>query len=151
MCIKGFIGHPIRKLRKQIADNHGQALALFELVTPLLFMFVCVGLDFGWYYLNVSRLQNAADAAVLAGAQELVKNDSENFSKIKSISLVDDYMGTPDDTDISAGNTVAKIYADKNLSNSDTDAEMTNSWTKGTVTDIETLYKDGTGNFYYVV
>lgn len=60
-------------------------------------------------------------------------------------------MGTPDDTDISAGNAIAKIYADKNLSNSDTDAEMTNSWTKGTVTDIETLYKDGTGNFYYVV
>ena len=113
-------------------------------------MFVCVGLDFGWYYLNVSRLQNAADAAVLAGAQELVK-DTENFSNIQSISLVDSYRGTTDDTDISAGNAVAKFYADKNLSNSDAAAEMTNSWTKGTVTDIETLYKDGDGNFYYVV
>lgn len=112
-------------------------------------MFVCLGLDFGWYYLNVSRLQNAADAAALAGAQELAK-DTENFSEVKGIFLVKNYLGTADDTDISAGNAVAKIYADKNLSGGDDDS-VTNSWTNGNVTDIETLYKDDDGNFYYVV
>ena len=48
--------------------QRGQVLALYVVLIPFLFLFVGVGLDLGWYYLNVSRLQNAADAAVLAGA-----------------------------------------------------------------------------------
>ena len=42
------------------------------MLIPLLFLFAGVGLDLGWYYLNVSRLQNAADAAALAGAKVIV-------------------------------------------------------------------------------
>ncbi len=55
--------------------QRGQVLALYGVLIPLLFLFVGVGLDLGWYYLNVSRLQNAADAAALAGAFELTEED----------------------------------------------------------------------------
>lgn len=55
--------------------QRGQVLALYGVLIPLLFLFVGVGLDLGWYYLNVSRLQNAADAAALAGAFELTEKD----------------------------------------------------------------------------
>ncbi|MBR0290161.1 MAG: pilus assembly protein, partial [Selenomonadaceae bacterium] len=49
--------------------QRGQVLVLYALLIPLLFLFAGVGLDLGWYSLNVSRLQNAADAAALAGAK----------------------------------------------------------------------------------
>lgn len=62
------------KLKKII--QRGQVMVLYALLIPLLFLFVGVGLDLGWYYLNVSRLQNAADAAVLAGAWKLVERDA---------------------------------------------------------------------------
>ncbi|MBE8952377.1 MAG: pilus assembly protein [Quinella sp. 1Q7] len=65
--------------------QHGQVMILYALLIPLMFLFVGVGLDLGWYYLNVSRLQNAADAAALAGAQTLVK--TEDFNNYLVISL----------------------------------------------------------------
>ncbi|MBQ6005467.1 MAG: pilus assembly protein [Selenomonadaceae bacterium] len=58
-------------------NRSGQAMVLYALLMPFLFLFVGVGMDLGWYYLNVSRLQNAADAAALAGAQALVEKDKD--------------------------------------------------------------------------
>ncbi|MBQ6006305.1 MAG: pilus assembly protein [Selenomonadaceae bacterium] len=51
-------------------------MVFFALLIPLLFLLVGVGLDLGWYYLNVSRLQNAADAAAVAGAREIIDSNS---------------------------------------------------------------------------
>ncbi len=62
-------------MRKKI--QRGQVLVFYAFLLPIIFLFAGVGIDFGWYYLNVSRLQNAADAAVFAGAQSLIKNCSE--------------------------------------------------------------------------
>ena len=59
-------------MSKNFLRQRGQAMVLYALLMPLLFLFVGVGLDLGWYYLNVSRLQNAADAAALAGAKVIV-------------------------------------------------------------------------------
>ncbi len=59
----------------QKIKRRGQVMTLYALLIPFLFLFVGVGLDLGWYYLNVSRLQNAADAAALAGAFELTEKD----------------------------------------------------------------------------
>ena len=59
----------------QKVKRRGQVMTLYALLIPFLFLFVGVGLDLGWYYLNVSRLQNAADAAALAGAFELTEKD----------------------------------------------------------------------------
>lgn len=47
-------------------------LVLFALMIPVILLFVGLALDLGWYYLNVSRLQNAADAAALAGSKKIV-------------------------------------------------------------------------------
>jgi len=62
-------------MKFKIIIQRGQVLALYGLLIPFLLLFVGVGLDLGWYYLNVSRLQNAADAAALAGAFELTEKD----------------------------------------------------------------------------
>ncbi|MBR4642505.1 MAG: pilus assembly protein [Selenomonadaceae bacterium] len=64
--------------------RRGQVLVFYALMIPLLFLFAGVGIDLGWYYLNVSRLQNAADAAVIAGAYKLVEQDefSNYFVKV---------------------------------------------------------------------
>ena len=56
--------------------RRGQVLVFYALMIPLLFLFAGVGLDLGWYYLNVSRLQNAADAAALAGARTIIDSNS---------------------------------------------------------------------------
>ncbi|MBR3747165.1 MAG: pilus assembly protein, partial [Selenomonadaceae bacterium] len=52
--------------------QRGQMLVLFALLIPIILIFVGLGIDIGWYYLNVSRLQNAADAAALAGSKKIV-------------------------------------------------------------------------------
>ena len=70
-------------------------MALYGLLIPFLFLFVGVGIDLGWYYLNVSRLQNAADAAALAGAQTLVKE--EDFNNYIVMSLASNEL--PEDFD----------------------------------------------------
>lgn len=51
-------------------QQKGQVLVFFAISVPILFLFTAVAADFGWLYFNQSRLQNAADAAVLAAAQE---------------------------------------------------------------------------------
>ena len=71
-------------------------MTLYGLLIPFLLLVVGVGLDLGWYYLNVSRLQNAADAAALAGAQALVKKDLFTESEVgegksKDAAFVDYY------------------------------------------------------------
>ena len=108
--------------------QRGQVLLLYALLIPLLLLFVGVGLDLGWYYLNVSRLQNAANAAALAGAQELVARN--NTLKGYKITLVDNkFAGYPEpDEDISTaeGDEVAADYVRRNLSSDDKATALTN-------------------------
>lgn len=65
--------------------QRGQALVLYALLMPLLILFAGVGLDLGWYYLNVSRLQNAADAAALAGARTIINSNSGKLRDLMPI------------------------------------------------------------------
>lgn len=136
----------IMKFRK--ITQRGQVLALYGLLIPFLLLFVGVGLDLGWYYLNVSRLQNAADAAALAGAQALVEKEYA-FEDYYVVSLAsnalpedfDDYENVFDNTfkgklynykekddiadTLKNGRTYAEEYTRKNLS----DAEAVDSST----------------------
>ena len=64
---------------KHVFGRRGQTLVLFALMIPIIMLFVGLALDLGWYYLNVSRLQNAADAAALAGAQAINENSQDAF------------------------------------------------------------------------
>ena len=71
--------------------QRGQVLVLYALLMPIFILVIGAGLDLGWYYLNVSRLQNAADAAVLAGAHKL-RDDHDIFKdKHYLIKLVHQY------------------------------------------------------------
>ena len=165
---------------KKIFKQRGQVLVLYALLIPAFLVCMGVGLDMGWYYLNVSRLQNAADAAAVAGARA-IRDDDENTDKFngysKKVRLVDKFYTADDgnetnthgdDIDIDSGNDEAKEYALKNLS-ADQDATLLAStdnsiaytidsdWSKSTTSDARkikleaSLYKDGGKNFYYVV
>ena len=67
--------------------SRGQVLVLYALLLPILFLFFGAVFDFGWLYFNQSKLQNAADAAVVAGAYELVKTD-ETLKDYKVINFI---------------------------------------------------------------
>ena len=57
---------------KKFFKRRGQVIVFYALMIPIFLTFAGVGLDLGWYYLNVSRLQNAADASALAGAKVVI-------------------------------------------------------------------------------
>ena len=114
---KNFL--PIKFLKRR-----GQVLVFYALLIPLLFLFAGVGMDLGWYYLNVSRLQNAADAAVLAGAYKLVEQDefSNYFVKVLRNPPGDimeyekvRFNTFVEDLNMADGEEEAKRYSGKNL------------------------------------
>ena len=137
--------------------RRGQVLVLYALLLPLIFFCVGVGLDLGWYYLNVSRLQNAADAAVVAGAHAFVDEYNEK-NKADKISVTYDYDGlivddyprdklpvnesdeenkdTNRDESKVKGDETAADYVLKNLSADD------NSWSKPEYDDSYTIFDD---------
>ncbi|MBQ3726623.1 MAG: hypothetical protein II902_06140 [Selenomonadaceae bacterium] len=146
-------------------------MVLYGLLVPLFILFIGASLDLGWYYLNVSRLQNAADAAVVAGAHALVDDINAKNSAAK-ISVTYNYDGTItdkysadylSDADTSVGDKVAANYALKNLSADNaawTKAQdvkaytLSDDWSRdgdSEVTLMPFLYESGDETFYYVV
>ena len=157
--------------------QRGQALLLYALLIPLLFLFLGVTLDMGWYYLNVSRLQNAEDAAVVAGARAFVDDINEKNSAAKIFVtynydglIVDSYPKDNPPIDSTSeintnkikGDEAAADYVLKNLSADDVNwskPEHDDSYTifdgwsrgnKSTITLVPSLY-DGDETLYYVV
>ena len=65
------------KFRKLIQKEDGQSLIIFVLLLTILLGFAALVLDVGIMSLSKSKLQNAADAAALAGVQELPDNPVE--------------------------------------------------------------------------
>lgn len=128
--------------------RRGQVMVLWALLTPLLIGFVGLGIDLGWYYLNVSRLQNAADAAALAGAMNLVEQNKNkdlndyyvssltspptDLKKYEKVSLVNDsgvsYIKTIDSAQIAEGKAEAQSYANKNLSDTSASGTVSDNW-----------------------
>lgn len=142
--------------------QRGQAMLLYALLVPILICFVGVGLDLGWYYLNVSRLQNAADAAAVAGAYKLI-DTNDKLSDYKGVWLVErpNIDDDPDDDiDTTSGYDVAADYAHKNLSSSNVEWTgnngnyiMTDSWGIGGNSKINmgsSLYKIGENYYLFV-
>jgi len=144
----------LAKLFKQ----SGQTSILFALLMPIFLLILGLVLDLGWYYLNVSRLQNAADAAAVAGAQKLL-TDKDNFSDYKNVSLVGKYPGkvsnqfnTSNESaleTITASQTTAKKYASKNLSGDEN--ILVNSWTKNEIEHEAPILYVQENNLYFVV
>ena len=77
--------------------RRGQVAVLYALLIPVFLVMGGVGLDLGWYYFNVYRLQNAADAAALAGANNLVGTGDENTTRIMRDYFVDGLVRMPGD------------------------------------------------------
>ena len=112
---------------------------------PLMFLFVGVAVDLGWYYLTVSRMQNAADAAVTAGVQKFLSGgdeslysdykDSALIDKVPSHVIKDPVTGEAHiaDRDKSDGDTEAKVYVKKNIAKDSatwSDDKIADDWTK---------------------
>gem|GEM_PF-2380669 len=127
----------LKKIFKSLKQK-GQSLVLYALLVPLMFTVGGAAVDLGWVYMNFSTLQNAADAAAVAGAKEFLSENEINPT------LVSNY---PADEVENVGSEVAKKNsADKNADN------YLKLNLKNNQPDIETfLYKDGESNLYYVV
>lgn len=129
--------------------HRGQVMVLWALLTPLLICFAGLGMDLGWYYLTVSRLQNAADAAVLAGAMKLVEQDqdlkdyyvysltgrpTEDFKPDSNGDYTLYYVDTETQgysskkINENPGKADAKKYANKNLSDTEKTDNVSDSW-----------------------
>ena len=89
--------------------QRGQVLVFYAFLLPIIFLFAGVGIDFGWYYMNVSRLQNAADAAALAGAGTICYGSSAAFEDYYPVRLAKDKLPGKEDFDS------YKTVTDKNL------------------------------------
>ena len=94
--------------------QRGQVLAFYAVLIPTLFVFVGVGLDLGWYYLTVSRMQNAADAAVMAGAWKFLEDEGtlSDYSDARLIDFVPNYILKDPDTDEPVFSTRSKATGD---------------------------------------
>jgi len=128
----------LKKFFKSL-NQKGQSLALYALLVPLMFTVGGAAVDLGWVYMNFSTLQNAADAAAVAGAKEF-----QSESEIEP-ALVSNY---PADEVENIGGEVAekKITADKNAD------DYLKLNLKNNLPESKTfLYKDGENNLYYVV
>ncbi len=64
----------IRILRKLLADSRGNTLAIFAAALVPLVAVIGSGLDLSFAYMAKAKLQNACDAAVLAGRQSMDGN-----------------------------------------------------------------------------
>lgn len=63
------------------SENPGQVLVMVGLMIMVLMAFAAIATDTGLIWMNRRTLQNAADAAALAGVQELPNNTSTAISK----------------------------------------------------------------------
>lgn len=114
--------------------QRGQILLLYALMIPTLFFFVGVTFDLSWYYLNVARMQNAADAAVLAGAQKLIEQEG-TLSDYNYTTFVNGFDGSkvsPSTRNTFNGDSIAKDYVLKNI------ASNNSFWASDTVRDVFT-------------
>lgn len=139
----------LKLIRAVCLERRGQALAMAALLIPLVILCIGMALDLGWYYLNISRMQNAADAAVIAGADELLSNgDDTVFSDYSFAYLIDyvpEYLVKDDVTSeiyTDNGDEVAKEYVQKNL------AYDSATWSGNSIADA---YSGDTVNFSRVL
>lgn len=101
----------------------GQSLIFLAIILPIIFICIGVAIDFGWLYLNQSRLQNSADAAAVAGASILVKDEQplSDYTYTTFVANSDEGLqkliaaNTISQRNTDVGDEIAKEYAKKNL------------------------------------
>ncbi len=75
--------------RKLIADQQGNTLAIFAAALIPLTIVIGSGLDLSFAYLAKGKLQNACDAAVLAGRQSMDGNSWTDANKAEAVKFFD--------------------------------------------------------------
>ena len=83
------------------AREDGNVLVLFAILLPLMLVVCAIAIDVGYWWVNVKKAQNAADACALAAAQEL----PHTYADVTNCAIEagqDDYVLThlPDQTTI---------------------------------------------------
>lgn len=115
-------------------------MVIWALFIPLLILFVGVGMDLGWYYLNVSRLQNAADAAALAGARTIINSNSGKLKDLAPVLV----QGLPADNGLTDDGE-PKVETDTSTETTQTSTESeqgtTITYTETTTTTTTTISK----------
>ena len=137
------------RVRKKLKNQLGQTAVFFALLLPVLILFLFVVFDLGWLYLNNSRLQNAAEAAAIAGANKFCAVSQEGYNNVMLIYKINSEVdkGTAPSNEV---NNAAKLSWSDNLGFSADSA--TDSWTNSDVTPAYKIYKDKTNEkFYYEV
>lgn len=143
----------LKKFFKSLLSQKGQSLVLYALLMPLFIVLVGAVIDLGWYYINYHRLQNAADAAAIAGAKKILEDDTyfTNYKKVVLISdnglefdnIPDNLKIEPVEKIIQGGDETALKYANTNLSDS-TEApaskKIIDTWTNKEVTFSANLF-----------
>ena len=128
-----------QKVTLKFFKQRGQMLVLYTLMIPVILLFVGLALDLGWYYLNVSRMQNAADAAALAGASAIIDSNS---TKLKDLAPV--LIELPEDnglTDDGEPKVETSTSTETTTDTTETDAGTTIITTKTTTTTTKTTSK----------
>ena len=82
----------MRSLFNRLSDNdRGAALVLVGASLLLLMGMAAFGADLGWFYLNSSRIQRAADAAALGGVIHLPTSEASAKTNAQSIAVQNGY------------------------------------------------------------
>lgn len=150
---------PRKSGAKSKLKQRGQIFLAYAFFIPLLFFFVGITFDLSWYFVNVSRMQNAADAAVIAGAQTLI-GENGNLYYYMDKAFVQGYNDQNVSElyqDTTLGDTIAKTYVRKNMARRSAnwdDDTIIDSWTKNELYFESLLLGDKNDNFetlYYHV
>ena len=131
------------------------------MLIPTLVVVAGAGLDLGWYYLNVSRMQNAADAAVIAGANS-ARNEEQALNDYNFATFADHVPQRLLDPPVryergkETADRIAQRYVKKNLAGDSTEnaTELSDSYTKDDVTFTSELWGDDREDYnslYYQV
>src|SRR5258707_15800020 len=70
-------------------QQRGSILLVATLGFSVLFGFMGLALDAGYMYYQKRRMQTAADAGAIAGAQELLRNSSATFAAVQAAARKD--------------------------------------------------------------
>lgn len=101
------------RLRKFFKSKQkGQSVIVFAASVPILCAFMGMAMDFGWMYLNQSRLQNAADAAALAGSAYLIGKTKDATDVPELSGYTYNYLVSNNDTGFQtllASNSLSKL------------------------------------------
>ena len=97
----------MKTLRRLLKQRHGSVVALFAAMLSVLVGLTALVVDLGLLYTTRVQLTNLADAAALAGVQELPDSSASAYSRAADYAQLNGKMGDVLDIQVLSGTTVA--------------------------------------------